>query len=190
MPGGRIGVWDASTGDELRLLEHGSTVDYCGFLPDGKHLISLGKAVENHGTARYIKIWNLQDGSTESSYEMESSSVGSVESCEVAPNGEWIVIAEVGDLRVVDLQSGQVKAEWQACERSSAGLKCSVSPDSRWIASVLADERSLTIWQATTGQRLAAFAADGALYDCDFFANGEHIMAVGKRGVYWLRIQR
>jgi WD40 repeat protein len=62
---------------------------------------------------------------------------------------------------------------------------CAFSPDSKLIVSASTDH-TLKVWDSTTGNCLATFYADGALYACAM--HGELIVAGGQRGVYFLKL--
>jgi WD40 repeat protein len=56
-----------------------------------------------------------------------------------------------------------------------------------WIASA-SEDKTLKVWDARTGACLLTFPVEGALDACAVFPDGEHVVAVGRAGVYWLRV--
>jgi WD40 repeat protein len=64
---------------------------------------------------------------------------------------------------------------------------CAVSPNGYWIISVSFDS-TLKVWDAQTGQCMLTFPVDGALFSCAFHPDGEHLVACGMLGVYFLRL--
>ena len=63
---------------------------------------------------------------------------------------------------------------------------CAIGPEGDWIVSA-SDDKTLKIWDAQTGTCCATLHVAGALYACAFCPDGEHIVAVGEKGVYFLR---
>lgn len=66
---------------------------------------------------------------------------------------------------------------------------CTVSPNGMWIVSASWDN-TLKLWGARTGACLTTLYVDGQLDDCAFCPDGEHLVAVGQKGVYFLRVVR
>jgi WD40 repeat protein len=66
-------------------------------------------------------------------------------------------------------------------------LGCAFSPDGRFILSVSKD-RSLKLWDTHSGRCLTTLYVDGSLVDCAWFPDGQHFVAVGARGAYFLRL--
>ena len=48
-------------------------------------------------------------------------------------------------------------------------------------------DQTLKVWDALTGACLSTLYVDGVLCGCAFHPNGEHIVAAGGGGVYFLR---
>jgi WD40 repeat protein len=63
---------------------------------------------------------------------------------------------------------------------------CAITSDGRFIASAL-DDGSLTLWDAASGERQCVLHMNGFLFDCAWFPGDEEIVAVGTRGVFFLR---
>ncbi|WP_201376624.1 WD40 repeat domain-containing protein [Ktedonobacter robiniae] len=61
---------------------------------------------------------------------------------------------------------------------------CGMSGD-RLIVSA---DCTLKVWDVQTGQCLLAFPVDRVLSGCAFHPDGEHLVACGWRGVYFLRL--
>lgn len=64
---------------------------------------------------------------------------------------------------------------------------CAVSPDGHFIVSASTD-RTLKVWDEQTGRCMLTFPVDGDLFDCAFHPDGEHLVACGNQGVYFLRL--
>jgi len=63
---------------------------------------------------------------------------------------------------------------------------CAVSPLGDTIVSASSDN-TLKVWDARTGACLSTLNVNGRLVACAFHPDGEHLVAVGAGGVYFLR---
>ena len=63
---------------------------------------------------------------------------------------------------------------------------CAISPEGDYIVSASGD-KTLKVWDARTGACLSTLYVNGWLFACAFHPDGEHIVAVGAGGVYFLR---
>jgi WD40 repeat protein len=63
---------------------------------------------------------------------------------------------------------------------------CAISPAGDFIASV-SDDWTLKVWDARTGVCLSTLYVEGWLLTCAFHPDGEHLVAAGAGGVYFLR---
>jgi NB-ARC domain/WD domain, G-beta repeat len=66
---------------------------------------------------------------------------------------------------------------------------CAISPAGDSIVSASFD-RTLKVWDAHTGACLSTLYVNGRLYACTFHPDGEHLVAAGAGGVYFLRLVR
>jgi len=100
--------------------------------------------------------------------------------------GDYIVSAsDDGTLKIWNVQSG---TEWRTLSGHANPVSaCAISPKRDWIVSVSEDEK-LKLWDAHTGECLATLRVDDKLWTCAFYPDGEHIIAGGERGVYFLRL--
>ena len=179
--GGVVGVWDVATGAVLHLLRAQGIAEYCTFATGARHLVS---ALRN-GSDSYAIVWDLESETetlrAELGYHLGSPSY------ELSPSEDWLACYGGRTLRTVCMKTGKTLREHEDAGGSSRPA-CCVSPDGRWIATVSWEEQSLSLWDSSTLARVAMFQADGGLNDCAFFADGERLMAVGRRGIYWLQI--
>jgi hypothetical protein len=103
-----------------------------------------------------------------------------VTTCAVSPQGNWIVSAsDDGALKIWDAHTG---AELRSLRGHTDQVNaCAVSPDGTWLVSA-SEDKTLKMWDARTGARLTTLHVGGALRGCAFCPDGEHLVAVGKRG--------
>ncbi|MBI4770702.1 MAG: WD40 repeat domain-containing protein, partial [Chloroflexi bacterium] len=114
-----------------------------------------------------------------------SGHTGPVFGCAVSPDGEWIASASNDNtLKVWDARTGEAQLTLQG--HTSWVTGCAVSPNGERIASASYDH-TLKVWDARTGKCVATIRVDGLLNACAFHPDGEHIVATGAAGVYWLR---
>lgn len=66
---------------------------------------------------------------------------------------------------------------------------CAVSADGKLVVSASSDQ-TVRVWDGASGRCLAVFYADGQLYGCAFHEETGLVVAVGVRGVYFLRLVR
>ena len=105
--------------------------------------------------------------------------------CAVSPDGKFIVSASADHtLKVWDAGTG--KERWTLQGHSDEVRRCAVSSEGNFIVSA-SNERLIMLWTGT-GQRLAALRVDGRLASCTWSPDGEHLVAAGERGVYFLRL--
>jgi len=63
---------------------------------------------------------------------------------------------------------------------------CAISPSGDIIVSASSDD-TLKVWDARTGVCLNTLYVNGPLNACAFHPDGEHLVAVGAGGMYFLR---
>jgi hypothetical protein len=170
-------VWDAITGEvRLTLTGHTGIVTGCAVSPSGHWIVSAS-------SDKTLKVWDAATG--EVRFTLTGHTDG-VRGCSFSPDGRWIVSASRDKtLKVWDVATGQgslTLAGHAGTVRGSA-----ISPDGRWIVSASYD-RTLKVWDASTGHCLTTFYADGPLFACAVHPDGQHIIAAGGRGVYWLQM--
>ncbi len=110
---------------------------------------------------------------------------GEVEGCAISPTGDSIVSAS-GDqtLKLWDVQSGEERLTLRGHTGEVRG--CAFSPTGDFIASA-SNDWTLKLWDAHTGACLCTLLVSDDLNTCAFHPDGEHIVAVGAAGVYFLR---
>lgn len=173
-------VWDAATGTErFTLTGHTSVVNDCAVSPDSRFIVSASGDCT-------LKVWDVATGAERLTL---TGHTNPVEACAVSPDGRFIVSASVDyTLRLWDAATG---AELRTLIGHSGPLTgCAVSPDSRFIVSTSYHDYTLKLWDGQTGRCVLTFPVDGGLYGCAFHPDGEHLVACGDLGMYFLRLVR
>jgi WD40 repeat protein len=108
-----------------------------------------------------------------------------VTGCAISPTGDSIVSASWDQtLKVWDAHTGEERRTLRGHTDGVSG--CAISPSGDSIVSV-SDDRTLKVWDTRTGACLSTLYVNGQLHACAFHPDGEHIVAVGAGGVYFLR---
>jgi len=169
-------VWDARTGEEkLTLRGHTNDVWGCAISPSGDFIVSASW----DGT---LKVWDVRTG--EERLTLRGHSDG-VRGCAISPSGDFIVSASFDQtLKMWDARTGE---EWLTLLGHSDEVRgCAISPSGDYIVSASLD-RTLKVWDVHTGACLSTFYVNGPLTACVFHPDGEHLVAVGFSGVFFLR---
>ena len=108
-----------------------------------------------------------------------------VTGCAISPSGDPIVSAsDDHTLKVWDARTGEELRTLRGHMGRVNG--CAISPAGDYIVSA-SDDRTLKVWDAHTGVCLSTLYVNERLYACAFHPDGEHIVAAGAGGVYFLR---
>lgn len=174
-----VEVWDTRSGHKRATYTgHVRYVHSCAVSPSGEYIASAGED-------RMIIIWQVKTGFKIRTF---GSHDAGVRCCAFSPSGKYLVSASLDrTLKVYDTENW---TERMTLSGHAAGvLGCAISPHEDWILSVAADG-SLKAWDVQTGQCLASLFVDGVLYCCAVHPDGEHMIAGGAGGLYWLRLIR
>jgi len=169
-------VWDARTGEaRLTLRGHNSPVNGCAVSPDGDSIVSAS-------SDKTLKVWDARTGEARLTLRGHTRWVSG---CAVSPDGDSIVSASSDKtLKVWDARTGATRL---TLEGHTDGVRgCAVSPQGDFIVSASWDN-TLKVWDTRTGVCLCTLFVDSRLNGCVFHPDGEHIVAAGDGGVYFLR---
>ena len=99
---------------------------------------------------------------------------------------ETIIVSASDDqtLKVWDARTGEERRTLRGHTDGVNG--CAISPSGDFIVSA-SDDQTLKVWDARTGACESTLYVDGPLNACAFHPDGEHLVAVGAGGVYFLR---
>ena len=169
-------VWDAHTGEEVRTLSgHLNIVYGCVISPAGDFIVSAS------GDST-LKVWDAHTGE-----ELRTlrGHLNAVNGCAISPAGDTIVSASWDNtLKVWDARTGEEQRTLHGHTNWVTG--CAISPAGDIIVSTSSDE-TLKVWDAHTGTCLRTLYVNGHLEACIWHPDGEHLIAVGASGVYFLR---
>jgi WD40 repeat protein len=173
----RLKVWDAATGTErLTLSRHTNLVLSCVVSADGRFVVSASRDST-------LKVWDAATGAERLTL---SGHVGAVRGCAVSADGRFIVSASDDcTLKVWDAATGAERLTLSGHVDVVRG--CAVSADGRFIVSA-SEDRTLKVWSVQTGHCLLTFPVEGTLTGCAFHPDGEHLVACGDLGMYFLRL--
>lgn len=178
--GHRTAVWEAETGSQLFTLK-GDTgysglggVDTCAFSPDERRLVT---AHEDN-----VKVWDLESHSELGALNEGRGWGGVGPPLRFSPEGSLIV---TGGGRIPDDETGKRPGLrfWDAESRAllrelDAGPPIAFSPDGSHVISSGRD-RTLALWEVTTGTRLGSFELDaGGVGDCAFTPDGRWVVSI------------
>ncbi len=170
-------IWDAHTGKErFTLGGHMRAVNSCTISPDGSFIVSAS-------ADKTLKVWDTHTGTDRFTLKGHTSPVNS---CAVSANNLLIASASNDDLvKIWDSQTGQELLTLAG--HTSSVFRCAFSPDGQYLLSVSKD-RSLRLWSIQTGHVVTTLQVDGPLSSCAWYPDSQHILAVGSRGAYFLRL--
>jgi WD40 repeat protein len=174
---GTLKIWDVQTGQIRSTLQgHEKAVTGCAISPLGDWIVSCS-------ADKTLKIWDVQTGQIRSTLQGHEKAVTG---CVVSPLGDWIVSCS-GDktLKIWDVQTGQVRSTLQG--HALAVRECAVSPSGDWIISCFADG-VLELWDVRTGIVATTLRVGAPLQTCAFCPDGQHIIAGGDGGLYFLHL--
>ncbi len=169
-------VWDARTGEEqLTLLGHTDAVTGCAISPAGDTIVSAS----SDGT---LKVWDVRTGEEQRTLHGHT---GEVEGCAISPAGDYIVSASNDQtLKVWDVRTGEERRTLRG--HTDAVTGCAISPAGDYIMSA-SNGGTLKMWDMLTGACLSTLYVNDDLNICAFHPDGEHIVAAGAGGLYFLR---
>jgi len=157
------------------LSGHTGGVSGCAISPAGDSILSA----DWNGM---LKVWDVRTGAERRTLH---GHIGGVTGCAINPAGDYIVSAsDDRSLKVWDARTGEERRTLYG--HSDVVTGCAISPLGDSIVSASSDD-ALKVWDARTGACLNTLYVNGPLNACAFHPNGEHIVAAGDGGVYFLR---
>ena len=169
-------VWDARTGEERRTLRgHTDKVRECAISPSGDTIVSAS-------FDQTLKVWDAHTGEMRRTLR---GHMGVVHGCAISPSEDSIVSVSFDrTIKVWDAHTGE---ELRTLRGHTNGVDgCAISPAGDSIVSASIDG-TIKVWDAHTGGCLSTLYVNGWLFACAFHPDGEHIVAAGAGGVYFLQ---
>ena len=135
-------VWNASTGALQTSIENKERIYRASFDPTGTRLLT----VEQQGG---MKLWNTENGSLVGEVAKKGFFEDLMKSFEFSPDGKYIATFFLGDTRIWDVRSGELKFKLAKSETTDAVF----SPDGRWLVTASHDKLAAgKIWDVETGE--------------------------------------
>jgi hypothetical protein len=157
------------------LSGHTNWVRWCAISPSGDTIVSASYD-------KTLKVWNAHTGEE---LQTLSGHTSGVRGCAISPAGDFIVSAsDDKTLKVWNVRTGEELRTLRGHGDWVNG--CAISPSGDTIVSASGDQ-TLKVWDEHTGACLSTLYVNGRLDACAFHPDGEHIVAAGTGGVYFLR---
>jgi WD40 repeat protein len=144
---GRVFVWDAETGDLIRLLKTDDDLVFdVAFSPDGTRVATCGQHKEGKSSQpSVVRLWNAETGEV----ALALNHPAAVFTLVFSPDGKRLFTAcEDTRIRIWDTETGE---ELTPAGQGGKLLAVAVSPDGKTVASAGADTR-IRLWDLATGQ--------------------------------------
>ena len=165
-----VRIWDASTGQELKVLEgHGQRLRTVEFSPDGR-LLAAGSISQG------ARVWDWRSGTVQ--FEMPEMSISRFS---YSPDGAYLAVASFGtedDIHLYDTATGRELHSFKSGHQGGIeGL--SYCPDAEHLASS-GDDGTLKIWRAANGELVRTLRGHvGAVKDLAYAPDGRRLASAG-----------
>jgi hypothetical protein len=172
---GRIRLWDAATGQVLRILGTSSESQSVAFSPDGRMLISNSTDESSAGGNTLVKLWDLPGGGLLRTFG--SGIAGGVDCLTSSPDGRILASGhDDGAVRLWELASGQPTHTLSG--HSGRVSSIAFSPNGQVLASGSWD-LTIRLWDITNYQLLATMVGQPAAVLSISFAPDGRVLAAG-----------
>ncbi len=166
---GLVTVWRAEGGKVEWEFGHEAGVSTARWLPDGTVLVSG----DDEGD---LNLWDVESGDLLRAFQAHDSAVADLA---VSPTDTVVASSsEGGQLAAWDMVDGSML--WWASDLAGTVVGMAFSPDGEFLAS--ADDEGITIWQARSGEPVAAIE-DPAASRLEFAPNGQALAWASGRSV-------
>lgn len=167
-------VWDANTGQLKVNIENKERIYRASFDPTGSRLLT----VEQEGG---MKLWNTETGQLISEIAKKGWLEDLMKSFEFSSDGTHIATFYLGDTRIWNARSGEMKFKLLKSETTDALF----SPDGRWLVTASSDKLSAgKIWDVESGAMKLALPSTGSKsVSLAFNADGSILATANDSGV-------
>jgi RNA polymerase sigma factor (sigma-70 family) len=164
---GRVCVWDARTGREVRVFPVRGDIHSVAFTPDGKNLV-----LPWHSDSS-VRMWEIESGKELRQFKGHQLAVSSVA---VSPDGKTLASGSSDQtVRLWDLATGRELFQLDGHNGSVSAL--TFSPDGALLAS--GGDRTVRVWDCATGkERFPLRGHEGRILSVRFSPNGK-LLATG-----------
>jgi WD40 repeat protein len=160
-------IWNAATGALQASIENNERVYRASFDPTGTRLLT----VEQQGG---MKLWNTETGTLIGEVAKKGFTEYVMKGFEFSPDGKHVATFLLGDTRIWDVQSAQLKFKLPDSETTDALF----SPDGQWLVTGSHDNQSAgKIWNVETGVLKLALPSIGSKSTSVEFNNQGTILA-------------
>jgi serine/threonine protein kinase/WD40 repeat protein len=181
VPGAALHIWDARTGDEIRVIPGiMGNRQRPAFSPDGTRVAAATQA-DGSPFASEVRTWDVDSGRQVASFPMAIAAGGSTFWLAFSPDGQSLLaVGELpagSEMQVWDLKAGRPRFAVHETSRSYRLYPPAFSPDSRRIACALGDFQ-VGVWDAADGKQLALYQGHLAMVEAVAFSqDGRELMS-------------
>lgn len=144
-------IWNASSGELKANVANNERIYRASFSPRGDRLLT----VEQQGG---MKLWHVETGQLIGEIAKKGFVENLMKSFEFSPDGRNIATFLMGDTRLWDVKTGELRFKLLKSETTDATF----SPDGRWLATASSDKQSAgRIWNVETGEVKLTLAPTG-----------------------------
>ena len=150
----------------------------------GTAVLMLGiGASQIYGSLRYgvfpaNPVWLLSSLPSSQFLQRSLDNVGSVNAIALSPDGQTLVSASFGTIRIWNLRTGRLVRTLNSVHSKKSVNTVAVSPDSSILASG-GDDNNVIIWNLKTGQRIRTIPAHAAAVNAIAFSRDGKTLASG-----------
>lgn len=145
-------------------------------------MVSVG-ASQIYGSLRYgvfpaNPVWLLSTLPTTHFLQKSLDNVGSVNAIALSPDGQTLVSASFGTIRIWNVRTGRLVRTLNSVHSKKSVKTLAVSPDSSILASG-GDDKNVILWDLKTGRRTRTIAAHTAAVNAITFSRDGQTLASG-----------